>query len=162
MQEVGIAHRAIAPTLLGLVRVAGTQAERVPFEHPAEPGNLYGLNLAAFSAASGGVKGWPGDANTARCAPMIRKSLLVKMGGLLRRVARPAVWDVVMTGALVEVGPPIDAPASWRRYWTAHPDRRLHGGQAYAELSEIAAAWSTEFHAQGLAALTLFLHLGRL
>ncbi|OYV32213.1 MAG: hypothetical protein B7Z80_27630 [Rhodospirillales bacterium 20-64-7] len=33
------------------------------------------------------------------------------------------VWDVV-AGALIEVGPATDDPASWRKYRTAHPDHR--------------------------------------
>ena len=42
---------------------------------------------------------------------------------MVRRLATPAVWDVA-AGALIEVGPVTDDPASLRQYRTAYPDRR--------------------------------------
>ncbi len=55
--------------------------------------------------------------------PYDPKSPLVKEEVLVRRLASPAVWDVV-AGALIEAGPATDDLASWRQYRTAHPDRR--------------------------------------
>ncbi len=51
------------------------------------------------------------------------KSPMVELEVEVRRLATPAVWDVV-AGALVEVGPAIDAPKSWQAYRQTHPDRR--------------------------------------
>ncbi len=55
--------------------------------------------------------------------PYDPKSPLVKEEVLVRRLATPAVWDVV-AGALIEVGPATDGSASWRQYRAAHPDYR--------------------------------------
>ncbi|MDE8345631.1 MAG: hypothetical protein POH28_05570 [Acidocella sp.] len=55
--------------------------------------------------------------------PYDRKSPMVTLEVVVRRLATPAVWDVV-AGALIEVGPAIDDPTSWRTYRQAHPDRR--------------------------------------
>lgn len=48
---------------------------------------------------------------------------VVELDLVVRRLITPAVQDVV-TGALIEVGPAIDDPMSWRTYRRAHPDRR--------------------------------------
>lgn len=63
------------------------------------------------------------ETQTRPLRPYDPKSPLVEMEVLVRRLATPAVWDV-MAGALIETGPAIDDPASWRTYRTAHPDRR--------------------------------------
>lgn len=63
------------------------------------------------------------ETQTRPLRPYDRKSPMVTEEVLVRRLATPAVWDVV-AGALIEVGPGIDDPASWRKYRTAHPDRR--------------------------------------
>ena len=55
--------------------------------------------------------------------PYDPKSPLVKEEVLVRRLATPAVWDVA-AGALIEVGPVTDDPASWRKYRMTYPDRR--------------------------------------
>ena len=63
------------------------------------------------------------ETQTRPLRPYDPKSPLVTQEVLVRRLVTPAVWDVV-AGALIEVGPAIDDPASWRKYRTAHPDRR--------------------------------------
>jgi len=63
------------------------------------------------------------ETQTRPLRPYDPKSQLVKEEVLVRRLATPAVWDVV-AGALIEVGPATDDPASWRKYRMAHPDRR--------------------------------------
>jgi hypothetical protein len=48
---------------------------------------------------------------------------VVELDLVVRRLITPAVQDAV-TGALIEVGPAIDDPTSWRTYRRAHPDHR--------------------------------------
>jgi hypothetical protein len=52
-----------------------------------------------------------------------RRSQIVELDLVVRRLITPAVQDVV-TGALLEVGPATDDPVSWRTYRRAHPERR--------------------------------------
>jgi hypothetical protein len=63
------------------------------------------------------------ETQTRPLRPYDRKSPMVTEEVLVRRLATPAVWDVV-AAALIEVGPATDDPASWRKYRMAHPDRR--------------------------------------
>jgi hypothetical protein len=63
------------------------------------------------------------ETQTRPLRPYDRKSPLVDVEVVVRRLATPAVWDVV-AGALIEVGPAIDDPTSWRMYQKASPNRR--------------------------------------
>jgi hypothetical protein len=63
------------------------------------------------------------ETQTRPLRPYDRKSPMVTEKVLVRRLATPAVWDVV-AGALIEVGPVTDDPASWRKYRITYPDRR--------------------------------------
>ncbi len=62
------------------------------------------------------------ETQTRPLRPYDPKSPMVTLEVLVRRLVTPAVWDVV-AGALIEVGPAIDNPTSWRQYRMAHPDR---------------------------------------
>ena len=63
------------------------------------------------------------ETQTRSLRPYDPKSPLVKEEVPVRRLATPAVWDVV-AGALIEAGPATDDPASWRKYRMTHPDHR--------------------------------------
>ncbi|WP_298225220.1 hypothetical protein [Acidocella sp.] len=63
------------------------------------------------------------ETQTRPLRPYDPKSPMVTLEVLVRRLVTPAVCDVV-AGALIEVGPAVDDPTSWRKYRTAHPDRR--------------------------------------
>ncbi len=63
------------------------------------------------------------ETQTRPLRPYDPKSPLVELEVLVRRLVTPAVWDAV-AGALIEVGPAVDDPTSWRKYRQAHPDRR--------------------------------------
>ena len=54
--------------------------------------------------------------------PWDRRSPVIEVELTVRRLATPAVRDVVK--GLVEVGPPIDDEAGWKAYHRAQPDRR--------------------------------------
>ena len=73
------------------------------------------MPVAAFRAGM--------ETQTRPLRPHNPKSQLVKEEVLVRRLAMPAVWDVV-AGALIEAGPAIDDLTSRRKYRTAHPDCR--------------------------------------
>ena len=51
------------------------------------------------------------------------RSPVIEMEMIMRRLATPAVKDVV-TGALVPAGPEIDEERAWDEHWRVHPDRR--------------------------------------
>ncbi|MSP03368.1 MAG: hypothetical protein EXR07_20345 [Acetobacteraceae bacterium] len=55
--------------------------------------------------------------------PHDRRSRIVEIEVIVRRLATPAVCDVV-TNANVETGPPIDDKAGWKAYRRAQPERR--------------------------------------
>jgi len=68
--------------------------------------------------------------------PYDRKSPVVEVELTLRRLATPAVMDVV-TGALVPAGPEIDEERAWTDYRRAHPDRRYAIGKRALGRAEI-------------------------
>jgi hypothetical protein len=63
------------------------------------------------------------ETQTRPLRPYDPKSPKVEKQVMIHRLVTPAVWDVV-AGALVEVGPKTNDPASWRAYRLAHSDRR--------------------------------------
>lgn len=62
------------------------------------------------------------EVQTKPLRPYDPKSPMITQEVLVRRLVMPAVWDVV-AGALIDVGPVVDDPTSWRTYRAAHPDR---------------------------------------
>jgi hypothetical protein len=55
--------------------------------------------------------------------PWDRRSTVIEVELTVRRLATPAVRDVVMNTG-IEVGPPIDDEVGWKAYHRAQPDRR--------------------------------------
>jgi hypothetical protein len=60
--------------------------------------------------------------------PYDRRSPVIEIDVTVRRLATPAVRDVV-TNVLIDAGPPIDDEAGWNAYRRAQPDRRYAVGK---------------------------------
>jgi hypothetical protein len=81
-----------------------------------------------------------GEIRTIPLKGYARRSPVIEMELTVRRLATPAVWDVV-SGALVPVGPEIDEERAWDEYRRVHPDRR------YAVSKRALSRWELRRHA---------------
>lgn len=71
-----------------------------------------------------------------RLNPYYMNSRTVEMEVTVRRLIAPPVKDIV-TGSLIQVGPPVDNHGLWREYRRLHPDRRYSVAKRMLSRSEL-------------------------